>query len=93
MIGASDTVSVVIRQTIVQLRTPDEMRGRVYSVNSVATIMSNQLGDFRAGAMAALLGLIPSVLAGGVSHPRDRPDFDQDFQRFLRNRPLRGLQA
>jgi MFS family permease len=66
VIGASDTVSVVIRQTIVQLRTPDEMRGRVYSVNSVATITSNQLGDFRAGAMAALLGLIPSVLAGGV---------------------------
>ena len=67
VIGASDTVSVVIRQTMVQLRTPDEMRGRVYAVNSMVTITSNQLGDFRAGAAAALLGTIPSVLIGGLS--------------------------
>ncbi len=67
VIGASDTVSVVIRQTMVQLRTPDEMRGRVYAVNSMVTITSNQLGDFRAGAAAALFGTIPSVLIGGLS--------------------------
>jgi MFS family permease len=67
VIGASDTISVVIRQTMVQLRTPDEMRGRAYAVNSMAVITSNQLGDFRAGAWAALFGTIPSVLIGGVS--------------------------
>jgi MFS family permease len=65
VVGASDTVSVVIRQTMVQLRTPDAMRGRVYAVNSMVTITSNQLGDFRAGAAAAALGTIPAVLVGG----------------------------
>jgi MFS family permease len=65
LVGASDTVSVVIRQTMVQIRTPDEMRGRVYAVNSMITITSNQLGDFRAGTAAALFGTIPSVLIGG----------------------------
>jgi hypothetical protein len=63
VIGASDTVSVVIRQTMVQLRTPDAMRGRVYAVDSMVTITSNQLGDFRAGTAAALFGTIPSVLS------------------------------
>ena len=67
VIGASDTISVVIRQTMVQIRTPDQMRGRVYAVNSMITITSNQLGDFRAGAAAALFGTIPSVLIGGCS--------------------------
>jgi MFS family permease len=67
VIGASDTISVVIRQTMVQIRTPDQMRGRVYAVNSMITITSNQLGDFRAGAAAALFGTIPSVLVGGLS--------------------------
>jgi hypothetical protein len=57
----------VIRQTMVQIRTPDQMRGRVYAVNSMITITSNQLGDFRAGAAAALFGTIPSVLVGGLS--------------------------
>jgi MFS family permease len=66
IIGASDTISVVIRQTMVQLRTPDDMRGRVYAVNSMAVITSNQLGDFRAGAAAAYFGTIPSVLIGGL---------------------------
>ena len=66
IIGASDTISVVIRQTMVQLRTPDDMRGRVYAVNSMAIITSNQLGDFRAGAAAAYFGTIPSVLIGGL---------------------------
>jgi hypothetical protein len=65
VIGASDTISVVIRQTMVQIRTPDAMRGRVYAVNSMVTITSNQLGDFRAGAAAALFGTVPSVLIGG----------------------------
>jgi hypothetical protein len=67
VIGASDTVSVVIRQTLVQLHTPDDMRGRVYAVSSMFTATSNQLGTFRAGSVAALFGTIPAVLIGGVS--------------------------
>jgi len=67
VVGASDTISVVIRQTMVQIRTPDAMRGRVYAVNSMITITSNQLGDFRAGSAAALFGTIPSVLIGGLT--------------------------
>ncbi|MGC2123568.1 MAG: MFS transporter [Xanthobacteraceae bacterium] len=67
VVGGSDTVSVVIRQTMVQLRTPDALRGRVYAVNSMITNTSNQLGIFRAGAAAALFGTIPSVLLGGLS--------------------------
>ncbi len=67
IVGASDTVSVVIRQTLVQLHTPDDMRGRVFAVNSMFTSTSNQLGTFRAGTVAALVGTIPAVLIGGVS--------------------------
>ena len=66
VLGASDAVSVVIRMTLVQLETPDEMRGRVNAVNSLFAGTSNQLGDFRAGLMAAWLGVIPAVLVGGV---------------------------
>jgi hypothetical protein len=50
----------------VQIETPDDMRGRVNAVNSLFTGTSNQLGDFRAGAMAAWLGAIPAVLVGGA---------------------------
>jgi MFS family permease len=64
--GAADMVSVVIRQTMVQLDTPNEMRGRVAAVNSVFIGASNQLGEFRAGAMATWLGAVGSVLVGGV---------------------------
>jgi hypothetical protein len=66
ILGASDAVSVVIRQTLVQLETPDGMRGRVSAVNALFVGMSNQLGDFRAGMAAALIGAIPAVLLGGI---------------------------
>jgi MFS family permease len=66
VLGASDAASVVIRMTLVQIETPDEMRGRVNAVNSLFAGTSNQLGDFRAGVMAAWLGGIPAVLVGGV---------------------------
>jgi MFS family permease len=66
VLGASDAVSVVIRFTLVQVVTPDDMRGRVNAVNSLFTGTSNQLGDFRAGVMAAWLGAIPAVLVGGI---------------------------
>jgi MFS family permease len=64
--GAADMISVVIRQTLVQLETPDAMRGRVSSVNSVFIGGSNQLGDFESGATAALMGPVGSVVFGGV---------------------------
>jgi MFS family permease len=66
VLGAADMVSVVIRMTLIQLETTDDMRGRVSAVNSLFVIASNQLGDFRAGLMAAWLGTIPAVMVGGV---------------------------
>jgi MFS family permease len=66
LLGGADMVSVVIRMTLIQLETTDNMRGRVSAVNSLFVIASNQLGDFRAGLMAAWLGTIPAVLVGGV---------------------------
>lgn len=66
VLGAADMISVVIRQTLVQLRTPDEMRGRVSAVNSLFVAASNQLGDFRAGVAAAAFGTVPAVLIGGL---------------------------
>lgn len=64
--GAADMISVVVRQTLVQLETPDAMRGRVSAVNSVFIGASNQLGEFESGATAALLGPVGSVVFGGV---------------------------
>jgi MFS family permease len=66
VLGASDMVSVVIRMTLVQLGTPDAVRGRVTAVNGLFIGASNQLGEFRAGAMASLIGAVPAVLVGGV---------------------------
>jgi MFS family permease len=63
--GASDAVSVVIRQSLVQMRTPYDMLGRVASVNALFTGSSGTLGEFRAGAVAAWLGAVPSALIGG----------------------------
>lgn len=64
--GAADMISVVIRQSLVQLETPEAMRGRVSAVNSVFIGASNQLGEFESGATAALLGPVGSVLLGGI---------------------------
>ena len=64
--GAADMISVVIRQSLVQLDTPDEMRGRVSAVNSVFIGASNQLGEFESGVTAAWLGPVGSVVLGGV---------------------------
>jgi MFS family permease len=63
--GAADTVSVVIRISLVQLMTPDDMRGRVGAVNYLFINASNQLGEFESGMMAALLGTVPAVVLGG----------------------------
>lgn len=64
--GAADNVSVVTRQTLVQLETPDAMRGRVAAVNSIFIGASNQLGEFESGATAALFGPVGSVVMGGA---------------------------
>jgi len=64
--GAADAVSVVIRQSLVQTRTPHDMLGRVMSVNSMFSGSSGTLGEFRAGALAAWIGAVPSALIGGV---------------------------
>jgi MFS family permease len=63
--GAFDGISVVIRSTILQLATPDHMRGRVSSINSIFISSSNELGAFYAGSMAKLLGLTTAVVVGG----------------------------
>jgi MFS family permease len=65
-LGAADMVSIVIRQTLVQLQTPDAMRGRVNAVNSLFIGTSNQLGEFESGVTAALFGTVASVVIGGV---------------------------
>jgi MFS family permease len=64
--GCADMVSVVVRQTLMQIETPNAMRGRVSAVNSVFIGASNQLGEFESGATAALMGPVGSVVAGGV---------------------------
>jgi MFS family permease len=66
VVGAADVVSVVVRQSLVQLGTPDEMRGRVAAVNSLFIGASNQLGEFRAGGAAAAFGAMPAALLGGI---------------------------
>ena len=64
--GATDMVSVNVRSTIIQLATPEELRGRVNSVNSLFIATSNDVGSFRAGAVATVIGPIATVLAGGL---------------------------
>jgi MFS family permease len=66
ILGAADMVSVVIRSTLIQVETPDEMRGRVSAVNSLCTGTSNQLGQFESGVTAAWWGTVPSVVVGGI---------------------------
>jgi MFS family permease len=66
ILGAANVVSVVIRWSLIQLHTPDEMRGRVTAVNSLFTGTSNQLGDFESGLTASWFGAVPAVLIGGI---------------------------
>jgi MFS family permease len=66
IMGAADMVSVFIRQTLIQLKTPDALRGRVSAVNMTFIGASNELGEFRAGTMAAGFGAVPAVVIGGV---------------------------
>ncbi|MEF2071596.1 MFS transporter [Consotaella aegiceratis] len=67
LMGASDMISVYVRETLMQLWTPDHVRGRVNAVNMVFIGASNELGEFRAGLMAAWLGAVPAVVLGGAA--------------------------
>lgn len=66
VLGAADTLSVVVRVSLVQLRTPPDMLGRVSALNSLFVGTSNQLGEFESGTTAALIGTVPAVLTGGI---------------------------
>jgi len=66
VVGAADMISVVVRQTLVQLQTPDAMRGRVGAVNALFIGTSNQLGEFESGVTAAWFGAVPAVVIGGL---------------------------
>jgi MFS family permease len=66
LVGACDMVSVVLRHTLVQMKTPDEMRGRVSAVNSVFIGASNEIGQFESGLTAQWFGAVPAVVLGGV---------------------------
>ncbi len=66
IMGASDMISVYVRETLIALWTPDEVRGRVNAVNMVFVGASNELGEFRAGTMAHLIGAVPAVVIGGI---------------------------
>jgi MFS family permease len=66
LVGALDNVSVVVRHTLVQMLTPDPMRGRVSAVNSVFIVASNDLGGLESGVTAALVGPVASVVLGGI---------------------------
>ena len=79
VMGWVDMVSVVIRASLVQLDTPDEMRGRVSAVNAVFIGTSNELGEFESGITAAWFGVVPAVLIGGCRHPGGGPDLDAAF--------------
>jgi hypothetical protein len=65
-LGALDNISVVVRHTLIQMLTPDAMRGRVTAVNNVFIVASNELGGMESGLAASLFGLVPSIIGGGI---------------------------
>ena len=67
ILGGADMLSVLVRQTLIQVETPDTVRGRVLAVHTIVAGTSNELGEFRAGTMAALIGAVPAVLFGGAA--------------------------
>lgn len=66
LMGAADMVSVYVRESLIALWTPDQLRGRVNAVNMVFVGASNELGEFRAGTMASVFGAVPAVIIGGI---------------------------
>jgi MFS family permease len=95
LVGVGDMISTVVRQTLIQMTTPDDMRGRVFAVNSLFYGTATHLGSFRAGVLAELIGAVGSVLIGGLAivatvglwtwlfpalRRVDRPDEPQPFE-------------
>jgi hypothetical protein len=64
--GVLDGISVIVRSTVLQLKTPENMKGRVSSLNSIFIISSNELGAFESGFAARLMGVVPAVVFGGT---------------------------
>ena len=93
VMGGADVVSVVIRFSLVQLRTPAEMRGRVSAVNGMFTGTSNYLGDFRAGVVAAMIGAVPAVAHRRRRRARDDGVLDGAVPAVLRIRTFDDLPA
>ncbi|MBS9721587.1 MFS transporter [Tianweitania sp. BSSL-BM11] len=90
LLGATDMVSVYIRETLIQLWTPDQVRGRVNAVNNVFVGASNELGEFRAGTMAALIGTMPAVVFGGVGAIAVAGIWAWTFPQLRKTRHLNG---
>ena len=90
IMGAADMISVYIRATLIQLATPDDVRGRVSAVNTVFIGASNELGEFRAGAMAAAIGIVPSVVVGGLGTLLVAALGARVFPELLKTRRLAG---
>jgi MFS family permease len=93
VLGMADVMSVVIRYSLVQIQTPDAMRGRVSAAFSLFTGTSNQLGEFRAGVFAALFGAVPAVLIGGVGTIVIAAVWMALFPELRRVRAFEGLSA
>jgi MFS family permease len=92
LLGAADMVSVYIRETLIQLWTPDRLRGRVNAVNMVFVGASNELGEFRAGSMAAFIGTVPAVVFGGIGAMGIAVAWGYLFPQLLKARHLSGRQ-
>lgn len=90
LMGAGDMISVYVRQTLVQLRTPDQVRGRVNSAATVVTGASNEIGGFRAGMVAALIGVVPAVVIGGIGTIAITALWAYKFPELRRVRHLHG---
>ena len=90
VLGAADMVSVYVRETLIQLWTPDWVRGRVNAVNLVFIGASNEVGEFRAGVSAALIGTVPAVVLGGVGTVAVAAIWYKIFPEFRRVRHLDG---
>jgi MFS family permease len=91
--GAADAVSVVIRHSLVQTRTPNDMLGRVMAANSMFTGTSGTLGEFRAGTVAALFGAFASVLVGGVGAVLIALLWMRLFPEIARMEAIRGMET
>jgi hypothetical protein len=86
--GGADTISVIVRQTLIQLETPDRMRGRVAAVNTLFIGASNQLGEFESGATAAAFGVVGSVVLGGFATILVSAAWSQLFKPLARRQTL-----